>query len=149
MTAARYLPPDRQIAEVECEPRVAPDAAELALPVESEQAADVAQFPGHDPPGAKSPARALAVHRRVVCAERRHSDNESEINTGYPHMNFNLALAFHQQALTAPERLALSLDKSDFTYGQLATLAARIGRWRTYCAVRKGDHLWCTYFKVC
>jgi hypothetical protein len=36
----RYLPPDRQGAEGE--PLVDPDAAELALPVEIEQAADVA-----------------------------------------------------------------------------------------------------------
>ena len=44
-------------------------------------------------------------------------------------MNFNLSVPFHQQALTAPECLALSLDKNEFTYGQLATLAARIARW--------------------
>jgi len=41
-------------------------------------------------------------------------------------MNFNIALPFYENAKRSPERLALSVDERDLTYGELAALSKRI-----------------------
>jgi D-alanine--poly(phosphoribitol) ligase subunit 1 len=41
-------------------------------------------------------------------------------------MNFNIALPFYENALRSPERLALSVDRRDLSYGELAALSERI-----------------------
>jgi|SRR5579872_432539 len=44
-------------------------------------------------------------------------------------MSTNLASSFYKNAQSAPERLALSVNNREFTYGKLAELAERIAAW--------------------
>ena len=44
-------------------------------------------------------------------------------------MSTNLALPFHNHARNHPERLALSVNQQDFTYGELADFVERIAGW--------------------
>jgi amino acid adenylation domain-containing protein len=44
-------------------------------------------------------------------------------------MNFNIALPFYENAMRNPERLALSVDQRDLSYGELAALSERIAAW--------------------
>jgi amino acid adenylation domain-containing protein len=44
-------------------------------------------------------------------------------------MNFNLALPVYENALRSPERLALSVNQRDLSYGELAALSERIAAW--------------------
>jgi amino acid adenylation domain-containing protein len=44
-------------------------------------------------------------------------------------MNSNIALPFCNNAMRNPERLALSVDGRDFSYGELAESVRRIARW--------------------
>jgi hypothetical protein len=41
-------------------------------------------------------------------------------------MSTNLALPFYNLARSSPERLALSVNQSDFSYGELAEVVERI-----------------------
>lgn len=44
-------------------------------------------------------------------------------------MSANLAFSFYNNAKSAPERVALSVNQREFTYGQLAELVERIAAW--------------------
>jgi len=44
-------------------------------------------------------------------------------------MNFNIALPFYENALRSPQRLALSVNQRDLSYGELAALSERIAAW--------------------
>lgn len=44
-------------------------------------------------------------------------------------MSTNLASTFYKNAQSSPERLALSVNQREFTYGELAELAERVAAW--------------------
>src|SRR5580704_10650140 len=44
-------------------------------------------------------------------------------------MSANLTLSFYKNAKDYPERLALSVNQRDFTYGDLAEVSERIAGW--------------------
>ncbi len=52
-------------------------------------------------------------------------------------MNFNIALPFYENALRAPERLALSVNQRDFSYGELGDASERIAGWLREKSARK------------
>ncbi len=51
------------------------------------------------------------------------------MSTESPELNWNLAAPFYHQALTRPERLALSVGARDFSYRELASQAGAIAAW--------------------
>ena len=60
---------------------------------------------------------------------RRPNDPRIEKDFTDSKMNYNLALPFYENSTTNPEAVALFLDRANFSYRELATLAQRIAGW--------------------